>query len=188
MRYTKAEQEQEVGEKTREGVRRFPRFRDSDQVDFSSSGSLRTRQTLVFFCRFIVWQMDDILFPLHPSFARHHRNECFLDADRLPSLAGSTFSGSTQDLDVTEGFKRRNCIPTIETSDPVVDRSPETSPRFGAAYGRTPPNRRIRGGFSSSKLSALKRTTYHVLSFAHEKEDDKGREREDGLFLRAPLV
>jgi hypothetical protein len=115
--------------------------------------------------------------------------------DRLSSLADSSSSGSTQDPNITEGIKRDAGIPSIEISD---DRGPgadpfkakddqSAGPRFGLYAQTSSPNRHHREGFPSSKLAALKKKTYHVLSLRHDKDDTKGREDDDGL-LKAPLT
>jgi len=127
-----------------------------------------------------------------PYFATRERFDVTRQ-EQPPSSADSSLSGSTQDPDDTEGIKRHNGIPTIAISDPEDDRSPETSPfkstddsiagpRFDL-YGRTlSPSRHARDGFSCSKITSLKKKTYHVLSLGHEKGSDKG-----GL-LKTPLT
>src|SRR5260221_369484 len=102
--------------------------------------------------------------------------------ERPLSPSVSSLSGSTNDSECTE---RHNRIPTIEISDLGDDRSSETSPfkvtddgvespRFDLHGQTLPPSRHAREGFSFSKLSTLKKKTYHVLSLGHEKGGDKG--------------
>lgn len=113
--------------------------------------------------------------------------------ERVSSSTDSSSSNSVQDV---KRIARYTGIPTIEISDPRDDRSPEANSfkakdgtGDGLAFGlnsRTPsPIRPLRD--SGSKLAALKKKTYHVLSFGHNKDDVKSKDHEDGL-LKAPFI
>ena len=115
------------------------------------------------------------------SFTKYNnKGSLCTNPERSFCLASLASSGSIQDSNTTEGAKWSTGVPTIEVSDLGDDRGikpyakDDNRPSARVAVNSLSPSPNPHP-FSTSRLTALKKKTYHVLSLAH------GDKHEDGL-------